>query len=98
MPIREFSLGIPRARIAFFPQAPGESELARFKERGFSCSSCTEAQLRDPSFIALIDAVVFLQSAERRNALSTVLHATVPPLLNHDVHCFARDGSSPIEP
>jgi len=96
MPIREFSSkGAPRARIAFFKELPLASDLVRFKERKFECVPCTEEDLQNPEFVALLDAVIFSQKPEKRNALGPVLRATIPLLLNNDVRVYVRIAQDP---
>ena len=94
MAIREFSPELPRAKIAFFNGLPSDS-LEQFTGRRFECVSCTEEELRNPDFIALLDAVIFFQNPEKRNALGPMLRATIPMLLNNGVSIYVRIASDP---
>ena len=67
----------------------------RFTERGFECKPCTEMDLQNPTFIAALDAVIFSQKADQRNALSSVLSTLVPTLLKYDVRVYVRIASDP---
>jgi hypothetical protein len=96
MPISEFSSkGVPRAKIAFYKELPLAVDLERFKERKFECVSCTEEDLQKPGFVALLDAVIFSQKPEKRNALGPVLRSTIPRLLNNDVRVYVRVAPDP---
>lgn len=96
MPISEFSSkGVPRAKIAFYKELPFAADLERFKERKFECVTCTEEDLQNPGFVALLDAVIFSQKPEKRNALGPVLRATIPRLLNNDVRVYVRVAPDP---
>ena len=96
MPIREFSsAGVPRAKIAFYKELPLAPELERFKERKFECVLCTEEDLKNPGFVSLLDAVIFSQKPEKRNALGPVLLATIPLLLDNDVRVYVRIADDP---
>lgn len=98
MPIREFSSkGVPRAKVAFFKEIPSASDLERFKERKFECVPCAEEDLKNPEFVSLLDAVIFSQKPEKRNALGTVLRAVIPLLLNNDVRVYVRIAQDPDE-
>jgi len=98
MPIREFSsTGVPRAKIAFYKELPSASDLERFKERKFECVPCTMEDLQNPGFVTLLDAVVFSQNPEKRNALQPVLRAVIPLLLNNDVRTYVRIAWDPDE-
>lgn len=98
MPISEFSSkGVPRAKIAFYKELPIESDLERFKERKYECVPCTKEDLQNPGFVALLDAVIFSQRPEKRNALEPVLRAVVPLLLNNDVRVYVRIARDPDE-
>lgn len=95
MAIREFSPeGVTRSKIAFFNELPEKSAEARFRERGFVCVKCTESELTDPSFVSLLDAVVFSQRPEKRMGLNEVLER-VPLLLNNDVRVYVRIATDP---
>ena len=70
MAIREFSPdGTPRAKIAFVGEVPPEEHLSRFREHKFTWEPSdpdypvTLGQLRDPDFIAKLDAVIWTQDA-----------------------------------
>ncbi|MGO8754723.1 MAG: hypothetical protein ACLQHK_05780 [Gallionellaceae bacterium] len=96
MTISEFSSkGVPRAKIAFYKELPLAADLERFKERKFECVTCTEEDLQKPEFVALLDAVIFSQKPEKRNALGPVLRATIPRLLNNDVRVYVRVAPDP---
>lgn len=96
MPIREFSsTGVPRAKIAFYKELPLASDLERFKERKYECVPCTKEDLLNPGFVALLDAVIFSQNPEKRNALQPVLRAVIPLLLNNDVRTYVRIAQDP---
>ena len=96
MPIREFSsTGVPRAKIAFYQELPLASDLERFKERKYECVPCTIEDLQNPGFIALLDAVIFSQKPEKRNALKPVMSAVIPLLLNNDVRVYVRIAWDP---
>ena len=98
MPIREFSSkGVPRAKIAFFKELPSDADLDRFRERKFKCEVCTEEDLRNTGFVAQLDAVIFSQRAEKRNALRPVLRATIQMLLNNDVRVYVRIALDPYK-
>ncbi len=92
MAIREFEAnGVHRAKIGFFDaRLTTSDDLSRFKERKFECVDCTEHELRDPEFVASLDAVIFSQNPQRRQALVDVLSATVALLLNNDVRVYIR--------
>jgi hypothetical protein len=94
--IREFSSGgVPRATVAFFQELPAEQHLTRFIERKFTCVPCSEADLARADFVAQLDAVIFSQNPQQRNALSTVLGARLPTLLNHGVRVYVRTAPDP---
>lgn len=96
MPISEFSSkSVPRAKIAFYKESPLASDLERFKERKYECIVCTKEELENPKFIALLDAVIFSQKPEKRNALNHVLHSVIPLLLNNDVRVYVRIAPDP---
>lgn len=96
MPISEFSSkGVPRAKIAFYKELPLESDLERFTERKYECIPCTKEDLQNPEFVALLDAVIFCQKPEKRNALNTVLRAVIPSLMNSDVRAYVRIAEDP---
>jgi hypothetical protein len=94
--IREFSFpGVPRAKVAFFPDPPLEDNLARFKERNFECVSCSVTDLQNPEFVASLDAVVFSQEHTEPGTLAPVLRTVLPKLLHHDVRAYVRIASDP---
>lgn len=96
MPICEFSsTGVPRAKIAFYKELPLASDLERFKERKYECVPCTMEDLQNPGFVALLDAVIFSQNPEKRNALQPALRAAIPLLLNNDVRTYVRIAWDP---
>lgn len=96
MPIREFSpRGVPRAKIAFFETLPAKADLKRFEERRFDCVPCTASELGDPSFVGLLDAVIFSQKSERRRGLGEVLRTTIPQLLNNGLCVYVRIVADP---
>lgn len=96
MAIHEFSpKWVSRAKVAFFKELPSEPDLKRFTERNFQCTPCTEEDLRNPNFIASLDAVIFFQNPKKRNALGPVLRATIPMLLNNGVSVYVRIASDP---
>lgn len=98
MPISEFSYkGVPRAKIAFHKEPPLAADLERFTERKFECVTCTDEDLQNPGFVALLDAVIFSQNPEKRNALQPVLCAVIPLLLNNDVRTYVRIARDPDE-
>ena len=68
MAIREFSPdGRPRAKIAFVGEVPSDEDLKRFVERKVTWEPSkangpvTLDQLRDPDYIAQLDAVIWTQ-------------------------------------
>lgn len=96
MAIHEFSpKWVSRAKIAFFDALPLAPDLDRFTERNFQCKPCTEEDLRNPNFIASLDAVIFFQNPKKRNALGPVLRVTIPMLLNNGVSIYVRIASDP---
>lgn len=96
MSIREFSsTRVPRAKIAFYNALPSMSDLERFKERKFECILCTEKELQSLAFAAKLDAVIFSQKSEKRNALDAILRASVSMLLNNDVSVYVRIAKDP---
>ena len=97
MPIREFSEGFPRKKIAFYKEMPAEPDLERFKEREFECKLYTEKDLQNPELVVQLDAVIFSQKPEKRNALLPMLNKSIPMLLNNDVRVYIRIAPDPNE-
>ena len=96
MPISEFSSeGVPRAKIAFYKELPLASDLERFKERKYECIVCTNQDLKNPGFVALLDAVIFSQKPEKRIELISVFRDSIPLLLNNDVRVYVRLAPDP---
>lgn len=98
MPIREFSFeGFPRKKIGFYKEMPAEPDLERFKEREFECKLYTEKDIQNPELVVQLDAVIFSQKPEKRNALLPMLNKTIPMLLNNDVRVYIRIALDPNE-
>jgi hypothetical protein len=51
---------------------------------------CNEKELGDPGYAALVDAVIFSQNPEQRNALGQILRSSIPSLLNSGARVYVR--------
>ncbi len=79
MAIREFSPeGTPRAKIAFVGEVPSSGDLQRFVERKITWDPAdanqpvTLDQLRDPDYIAKLDAVIWTQDRDNLKTFALV--------------------------
>ena len=97
MAIREFSPeGTPRAKIAFVGQVPSSAELVRFDERKITWEPAdaknpvTLNNLRDPEYIAKLDAVIWTQDSNSLKTLPRDMIDVGPRLLDHDVRLYVR--------
>jgi hypothetical protein len=97
MAIREFSPeGTPRAKIAFVGEVPPSGDLQRFVERkitwdpAYANKLVTLDQLRDPDYIAKLDAVIWTQDRDNLKTLPKDLLEVGPRLLDHDVRVYVR--------
>ncbi|MET4072607.1 hypothetical protein ABID58_007436 [Bradyrhizobium sp. S3.2.6] len=97
MAIREFSPeGRPRAKIAFVGEVPASADLSRFVERKITWEPAdandpvTLDKLRDPDYIAKLDAVIWTQDPKNLKTLPRDLLEVGPRLLDHDVRVYIR--------
>src|SRR5579862_5440581 len=97
MAIREFSPeGTPRAKIAFVGEVPSDADLRRFVERKVTWEPAagnkpvTMDDLRDPDYIAKLDAVIWTQDRNNLKTLPKDLLDVGPLLLDHDVRIYVR--------
>jgi hypothetical protein len=95
--IRDFSPeGTPRAKIAFIGEVPSDGDLERFVERKITWDPTdanqpvTLDQLRDPDYIAKLDAVIWTQDRDNLKTLPKDLLEVGPRLLDHDVRVYVR--------
>lgn len=97
MAIREFSPeGTPRAKIAFVGEVPSDADLGRFVDRKIAWEPSeangpvTIDKLRDPNYIAQLDAVIWTQDPKNLKTLPQDLLDVGPRLLDHDVRIYVR--------
>jgi hypothetical protein len=94
MAILEFSPeDVPRAKIAFVGEYPGEY-LDWFRKRNFQCESCAPEELRRAGYAAQLDAVIWTQDPKKLNTLPQELLAVATYLLDHDVRVYIRLASA----
>jgi len=89
--------GLPsRKQVAWFGRTPPADGERAFTERGFLVTSCTDADLREPAFLAGLSAVVFGQSLDKPLQIAQNLRDHAQRLLNYDCLVILLPGSQTL--
>lgn len=89
-----------RARkvVAWFGRSAPDDERIALVNRDFVVESCTDENLQDPSYLAVLAAVVFTQDTEKPNQIGRPLEMHAQRLLNYDCRIILRPASKETPP
>jgi hypothetical protein len=85
-----------RKQVAWFGSVPPDDAKSAFVDRGFLVASCTDADLRDPAYLAGLSAVIFSQSIDKPLQVAQGLENHAQRLLNYDCLVVIRPGSAAL--
>jgi hypothetical protein len=79
-----------RMRVAWFDATPPDEAKRIFEERELLVSSCTDADLQDPAYLAGLSAVVFTQRPDKPLQIGSGLKKHAVRLLDYDCRIILR--------
>lgn len=94
MPIKQFSEGAARKGVVYFGDKLADNEKTVFTTRGYQVFHSSELDSGDPSKLAAVDSVIFVQSAQKPTAIVRELKRYATILLEQDCRVYVRVASN----